>query len=720
MSAAPQEGLRDLQAELHAIKAAWPALTMRRTPAAAGGPLPLALELRAAAPPDAAHIDVEALLLRVAVAAGAPPAVTVAVANEQLPARLRAAIAGELEVARRSAAAAGGAGALGLRAVFNAAAADFSRLLMLVPDALERYETTDAAGRTVRRVAVLRDDGGLTIEAPLSAEELLARMPPALRAEAATILRRHPGAAITPGAGGGGAEALRAGVAALALRPRAAAASPPLHLEVPVAPTDPSWPRPGAPLALLCTANPGTYPAAGSFSVRLAPAAAGAATLAATELECAVLDRLLAAEAARGAGRPGALRAVLRHAESHGGGLLAQAADLAAEVSRRRAAAAAEARAVAPPPLLESGSDARGDSSAASSSAASSSGDEGGAPRRARRGAASPARAGAAAADARRALLLTLDGLDVDGVDALEVLELRLQVACGRCGAAGELALDTGALAAAGGRRGAEAAAACPRCAARWAVSAAPRIVHSADAAVLAAVAAEGCAPRDLLPSLLCAQCSGCSAVAAFRAFQLGRWAERSCPSCHRRMALKAEGASFVPRAGGAAPRGGASGGGAPGGPAAAAPGRPGGAAEPPGLVVAGQPLPDRGACRHYPHSHRWLRFPCCGARFPCDLCHEEAVADGHPPRWATRHTCGYCAVEQRIEERCAACGRKLAASAASPAGRNTRFWEGGQGQRDPAKLSRRDPARWRNSRGKTRSNKARRVGPKATPRADA
>jgi hypothetical protein len=76
--------------------------------------------------------------------------------------------------------------------------------------------------------------------------------------------------------------------------------------------------------------------------------------------------------------------------------------------------------------------------------------------------------------------------------------------------------------------------------------------------------------------------------------------------------------------------------------------------------------------------------------------------------------------VEQRIEERCAACGRKLAASAASPAGRNTRFWEGGQGQRDPAKLSRRDPARWRNSRGKTRSNKARRVGPKATPRADA
>ena len=33
-----------------------------------------------------------------------------------------------------------------------------------------------------------------------------------------------------------------------------------------------------------------------------------------------------------------------------------------------------------------------------------------------------------------------------------------------------------------------------------------------------------------------------------------------------------------------------------------------------------GEPLPHAGACRHYRHSHRWLRFPCCGYRFPCAL----------------------------------------------------------------------------------------------------
>ena len=26
-----------------------------------------------------------------------------------------------------------------------------------------------------------------------------------------------------------------------------------------------------------------------------------------------------------------------------------------------------------------------------------------------------------------------------------------------------------------------------------------------------------------------------------------------------------------------------------------------------------GQPLPGLGTCKHYHHSHRWLRFPCCG-----------------------------------------------------------------------------------------------------------
>ena len=40
------------------------------------------------------------------------------------------------------------------------------------------------------------------------------------------------------------------------------------------------------------------------------------------------------------------------------------------------------------------------------------------------------------------------------------------------------------------------------------------------------------------------------------------------------------------------------------------------------GVVKLGQPLPRNGACDHYTKSMRWLRFPCCGRAYPCDVCH--------------------------------------------------------------------------------------------------
>lgn len=86
--------------------------------------------------------------------------------------------------------------------------------------------------------------------------------------------------------------------------------------------------------------------------------------------------------------------------------------------------------------------------------------------------------------------------------------------------------------------------------------------------------------------------------------------------------------------------------------------------------------------CCVLPVSCRWLRFPCCGQRFACDLCHEEAVADGHDAAWATRMVCGFCSREQPLDKSCKYCGKKLATSAAQPSGRNTRFWEGGKGCR--------------------------------------
>jgi hypothetical protein len=111
------------------------------------------------------------------------------------------------------------------------------------------------------------------------------------------------------------------------------------------------------------------------------------------------------------------------------------------------------------------------------------------------------------------------------------------------------------------------------------------------------------------------------------------------------------------------------------------------------------------------------------GARYPCDLCHEEGAADGHPALWAQvewggsalwarglarvsvelqrprrsgpkgpaacfaafrmrlsfssrssvtftqRMVCGFCSLEQRLSLTCAACGRTLAGTSSNPSG---------------------------------------------------
>jgi hypothetical protein len=46
--------------------------------------------------------------------------------------------------------------------------------------------------------------------------------------------------------------------------------------------------------------------------------------------------------------------------------------------------------------------------------------------------------------------------------------------------------------------------------------------------------------------------------------------------------------------------------------------------------LKAGSPLPAKGTCKHYKRSYRWLRFPCCGKAYPCELCHAmEADHEG-------------------------------------------------------------------------------------------
>ncbi|CAL8072090.1 unnamed protein product [Calicophoron daubneyi] len=103
-------------------------------------------------------------------------------------------------------------------------------------------------------------------------------------------------------------------------------------------------------------------------------------------------------------------------------------------------------------------------------------------------------------------------------------------------------------------------------------------------------------------------------------------------------------------------------------------------------LIQDGSPLPEYGTCKHYRKSFRWLRFPCCGRLGACDVCHDDAAADGHEMEFANRMICGFCSKEQPFSatKPCVRCGKYLSGSRSS-------HWEGGKGCRDKFTMSRKD-----------------------------
>ena len=80
---------------------------------------------------------------------------------------------------------------------------------------------------------------------------------------------------------------------------------------------------------------------------------------------------------------------------------------------------------------------------------------------------------------------------------------------------------------------------------------------------------------------------------------------------------------------------------------------------------MPGQPLPKKGACKHYAHSYRWLRFPCCGRAHPCAVCHSNSdcpAARAGVETWASRMICGKCSREMPYSDSpCEHCGNAFA-----------------------------------------------------------
>ncbi|EEQ99252.1 conserved hypothetical protein [Perkinsus marinus ATCC 50983] len=115
--------------------------------------------------------------------------------------------------------------------------------------------------------------------------------------------------------------------------------------------------------------------------------------------------------------------------------------------------------------------------------------------------------------------------------------------------------------------------------------------------------------------------------------------------------------------------------------------------------IIPGKPLPKNGTCKHYRHSYRWLRFPCCGMAYPCDQCHDAAWPDHHAV-WAKRMLCGWCATEQNFGPvPCRKCGRPLNKI-------RTSHWEGGEGCRNTSSMSKNDKKKYA-GKNKTVSRKA-------------
>ncbi|KAH3840515.1 uncharacterized protein LOC127879356 [Dreissena polymorpha] len=115
--------------------------------------------------------------------------------------------------------------------------------------------------------------------------------------------------------------------------------------------------------------------------------------------------------------------------------------------------------------------------------------------------------------------------------------------------------------------------------------------------------------------------------------------------------------------------------------------------------IQEGKALPDNGACKHYKKSFRWLRFPCCGKAYPCDLCHNDK--EDHEMKFANRMICGYCCREQAYasERPCVGCSSSLTKV-------RTAHWEGGKGCRNRIAMSKNDEKKYKNM-NKTVSNKA-------------
>ncbi|KAJ4393080.1 hypothetical protein N0V93_002287 [Gnomoniopsis smithogilvyi] len=275
-----------------------------------------------------------------------------------------------------------------------------------------------------------------------------------------------------------------------------------------------------------------------------------------------------------------------------------------------------------------------------------------------------PPTSSSASQPAERGTAISFPSVELHGIELLEISILALSVKCERCKLVNEI----------GGLKPnvAKTSESCRKCATPLSITFRPELVH-ANSTRAGFIDLNGCTVADMLPSTFVPTCGKCSTVTQGLVAVRADTTTNVCRECHARFTFKIPEVKFLAYSAASVL------------PPTSGPRR---RQEKLGLH-AGEPLPERGACKHYRKSYRWFRFSCCSKVHSCDKCHDEA--ENHLNEWANRMICGYCSREQNFAvANCNYCGRSVV-------GRKGRgFWEGGKGTRDQKLMSRKDPRKFK------------------------
>lgn len=265
-----------------------------------------------------------------------------------------------------------------------------------------------------------------------------------------------------------------------------------------------------------------------------------------------------------------------------------------------------------------------------------------------------------------RGTSISFPSIELLGIELFQISILALSVKCQRCKTVSEI----------GGLKPntPKTTESCRKCGTSFSLTFRPELVHAYSSRA-GFIDATGCTVADMLPSTFVPTCAKCSTpttqgLVAVR----GDTMTNVCRECHARFTFKIPEVKFLVYSAGSSTL-----------PPTSGPRR---RDEKLGLH-AGEPLPNKGVCKHYRKSYRWFRFSCCQKVHSCDKCHDDA--EDHPNEWANRMICGHCSREQNYTPgNCTFCGRSLVSKVA------TGFWEGGKGTRDRVFMSRKDPRKKR------------------------